>query len=40
MDSGVGTLVVFGCVLVLMAIIFVLNSVWQRRHRRTKPPRH
>ncbi|MDR6415647.1 hypothetical protein [Pseudarthrobacter sulfonivorans] len=40
MDQGVATLVGLGGVLVLMAIVFVLNSIWQRRHRRTRPPRH
>lgn len=33
-------LVALGSVLVLMTVLFVLNSVWQRKHRRTKPPRH
>lgn len=40
MDQGVGTLVALGCVLVLMVLLRVLNAVWQRNHRRTRPPRH
>jgi hypothetical protein len=40
MDYGVGTLVALGCVLVLMVLVRALNGAWQRRHRRTKPPRH
>lgn len=40
MDQGVATLVAIGCVPVLMAMVFLLNSFWQRRHRRTRPPRH
>lgn len=40
MDQGVGAIVAFGCVLVAMVLLRFLNAVWQRRHRRTKPPRH
>jgi hypothetical protein len=40
MDSGVETLVLIGCLLLLMVVLFVLNSLWQKKHRRTRPPRH
>lgn len=33
-------LVALGCVLVAMVILRVLNAYWQRKHRRTRPPRH
>jgi len=40
MESGIGVLAAFGCVLVAMVGLRILNAVWQRRHRRIKPPRH
>jgi hypothetical protein len=40
MDQGIATLVGFGCVLVAMALLRVWNAARQRRHRRTRPPRH
>lgn len=40
MDWLIGMLVVFGCLVTVMVLLYVLNTVWQRRHRRTKPPRH
>jgi hypothetical protein len=33
-------LVALGCVLAAMVILRLLNTVWQRKHRRTRPPRH
>ena len=40
MNELIGIGVGLGCVLVIMAVVFGLNTVWQRRHRRTRPPRH
>jgi hypothetical protein len=33
-------LVALGCVLAAMVILRLLNTVWQRKHRRTRSPRH
>ncbi|WP_314195278.1 hypothetical protein [uncultured Arthrobacter sp.] len=33
-------LVLFGCFAVFMVAVRVLNAYWQRKHRRTRPPRH
>lgn len=40
MNELIGIGVGLGCLLVIMAVVFGLNTVWQRRHRRTRPPRH
>ena len=40
MDDLFGMVVGAGCLLVVMAVVFGLNTVWQRSHRRTRPPRH
>jgi hypothetical protein len=33
-------LVALGGFVVFMVVLRVLNAVWQRNHRRTRPPRH
>jgi hypothetical protein len=33
-------LVGLGCFLVFMVALRLLNAYWQRKHRRTQPPRH
>jgi hypothetical protein len=33
-------LVGFGGFVVFTVVLRVLNAVWQRKHRRTRPPRH
>ncbi|MDQ0870435.1 hypothetical protein QFZ70_002908 [Arthrobacter sp. V1I9] len=33
-------LVGFGGFVVFMVVLRALNGVWQRKHRRTRPPRH
>lgn len=40
MDELIGFAVALGCVVVIMAVVFGLNTLWQRKHRRTRPPRH
>lgn len=40
MDQGIALLVGFGCLLLTMVAVFSLNTFRQRRHRRTRPPRH
>ena len=33
-------LVALGGIVVFLVVLRVLNAVWQRNHRRTRPPRH
>ncbi|CAH0126343.1 hypothetical protein SRABI83_00089 [Arthrobacter sp. Bi83] len=33
-------LIGMGCFVVFMVGLRVLNAVWQRKHRQTRPPRH
>jgi hypothetical protein len=33
-------LMALGCLVVFMVVVRILNAIWQRKHRRTKPPRH
>lgn len=40
MNSFIDILIGIGCLVAVMALLFVLNAAWQRRHRRTRPPRH
>ena len=40
MDQGIALLACLGCLLLVMVTVFILNMVGQRRHRRTRPPRH
>lgn len=40
MNSLIDILIGIACLVAVMVLVFILNTVWQRRHRRTRPPRH
>lgn len=40
MNELIGMGLGLGALVVAMAVVFGLNAVWQRKHRRMRPPRH